>query len=115
MDDLHCQRADFDAGEPMGYSSIPSRTLRLSGTAHLHVPDDHLYFRDVDRLLSELMTFASTAIRTRKSDARTHRTPKALRAKFTIAHCGFAKLLECARLARLCAGVLASVSQRFTQ
>jgi hypothetical protein len=53
------------------------------------------------------MTFATTAIPTRKSDAKTHRTPKALRAKFTIAHCGFTKLLECAR-------VLASLSQRFT-
>ena len=54
MDDLHCQRAHFDAGEPMGYSSIPSRTLRLSSAAHLHVPDDHLYFCDLDHLLSKL-------------------------------------------------------------
>ena len=54
MDDLHCKRADFDAGEQMDYSSLSPRTVRLSGTAHLHVPDDHLHFSDVDHFLPEL-------------------------------------------------------------
>jgi hypothetical protein len=58
MDDLHCKRADFDAGQQMDYSSLSPRTVRLSGTAHLHVPDDHLHFCDVDHFLSELMSFA---------------------------------------------------------
>jgi hypothetical protein len=55
MDDLHCKRADFDAGQQMDYSSLSPRTVRLSGTAHLHVPDDHLHFCDVDHFLSELI------------------------------------------------------------
>jgi len=107
LDDLHCQRVDSYVDHPVDYPRLSSRILCVSGAAHLHMPDDHLHFFDVDRLLPELMTFATTAIRTRKSDARTHRTPKALRAKFTNAHYGFAKLLECAR-------VLASLSQGFT-
>src|SRR5215469_3531369 len=92
MDDLYCKRADFDAGQPMDHSSVSSRTLRVSSAALLHVSDAHLHFYDVDHFFSELMTFATTAIPKRKSDARTHRTPKALRARLTIAHCGFAKL-----------------------
>ena len=114
MDDLHCQRADIDPGQSMDHSSVSSRGVRVSSVAYLFVPYDNFHFYDVDRFLPELMTFVTTAIPRRKSDARTHRTPKALRAKFTIAHCGFAKLLECAQPARLGAGVLASLSQRFT-
>jgi hypothetical protein len=54
MDDLHCKRADFDAGQQMDYSSLSPRTVRLSGTTHLFVPDDNLHFYDVDHFLSKL-------------------------------------------------------------
>ena len=54
MDDLHCQRTDFDAGESMDYSSVSSRAVRLSDATDLHVPDDHLHFYDVDHFLPEL-------------------------------------------------------------
>jgi hypothetical protein len=48
------------------------------------VPNDHLYFCDLDHLLPELMSLSIlTQSRPNKSDAGTHRTPKALRAKFT--------------------------------
>jgi hypothetical protein len=84
MDDLPCERADFDAGKPVDHSSVSSRSVRISRAAHLHVPDDHLYFCDLDHLLSELMSLSIlTQSRPNESDARTHRTPKALRAKFT--------------------------------
>ena len=54
MDDLYRQRVDVDAGQPVGYSSVSSRILRVSGAAHLFVPDDHLHFCDVDHFLPEL-------------------------------------------------------------
>ena len=84
LDDLHCQRADSDVDQPMDYSSLSPRSVRISGTTHLHVPNDHLHFCDVDHFLSELMSLSIlTQSRPNESDARTHRTPKALRAKFT--------------------------------
>jgi hypothetical protein len=55
LDDLHCKRADSYVGHPVDYPSISSRTLCVSGPAHLHVPDDHLHFCYVDHLLSELV------------------------------------------------------------
>ena len=54
LDDLHCQRADSDACQPVDCSSLPSRSVRISGAAHLFVPDDHLHFCDVDHFLSKL-------------------------------------------------------------
>jgi hypothetical protein len=54
MDDLHRQRVDSDAGQPVDHSGLPSRSVRISGTAHLHVPDAYLYLCDVDYLLSKL-------------------------------------------------------------
>ena len=54
MDDLHRQRADSDAGQPMDYSSLSSRSVRISGAAHLFVPNDHLHFCDVDHFLPKL-------------------------------------------------------------
>jgi hypothetical protein len=54
MDDLQCERAGFDTRQPVDFSSLSSGILRISGAAHLHVPDDHLHFCDVDHLLSKL-------------------------------------------------------------
>jgi hypothetical protein len=54
MDDLHCKRADADACQPVAHSSVSPRTVRVSGAAHLFVPDNHLYLCDVDYLLSKL-------------------------------------------------------------
>ena len=54
MDDLHCQRVDSDASQPVDHSSVSPGTVRVSGTAHLHVPDDHLYLCDMDHLFSKL-------------------------------------------------------------
>ena len=34
--------------------AISSRSVRISGAAHLHVPDDHLHFCHVDNFLPEL-------------------------------------------------------------
>jgi hypothetical protein len=45
---------DFDVGQPMDYSSVSPRTLRISGAAHLHLPDPHLHVRHLDHLLSQL-------------------------------------------------------------
>jgi hypothetical protein len=54
MDDLHCERADFDTRQPMDSSGQSSRSVRISGAAHLRVHDDHLHFCDVDHFLPEL-------------------------------------------------------------
>ena len=55
VDDLHCKRADSDANQPMDHPSVSSRTLCLSGAAHLRVPDDHIHFCDMDHFLPELI------------------------------------------------------------
>ena len=60
LDDLHRQRIDSYVGHPVDYPSLSSRTLCVSGASHLHVPDDHLHFSDVDHFLPELKR--STAI-----------------------------------------------------
>ena len=54
LDDLHRQRIDSYVGHPVDYPSLSSRTLCVSGAAHLFVPDAHLYFCDMDHFLSEL-------------------------------------------------------------
>ena len=54
LDDLHRQRIDSYVGHPVDYPSLSSRTLCVSGAAHLFVPDDHLYFCDMDHFLSKL-------------------------------------------------------------
>jgi len=54
LDDLHCQRVDSYADQPMDYSGVSPRSVRFSGAAHLFVPDDHLYLCDVDHFLPEL-------------------------------------------------------------
>ena len=51
LDDLHRQRADSDVDQPVDYPSVSSRTVCVSGPAHLHVPDDYLHFSDVDLFL----------------------------------------------------------------
>ena len=56
MDDLHCERADFDAGQPMDHSSISPGAVRVSSATHLLVPDDYIHLSDVDRFLSKLKT-----------------------------------------------------------
>jgi len=38
----------------MDCSGVSPRTVRVSGAAHLFVPDNHLYLCDVDYLLSKL-------------------------------------------------------------
>src|SRR5262249_59165226 len=60
LDDLHYQRIDSYLGHPVDCPSLSSRTLCVSGAAHLSVPDDHLYLSDVDHFLPELKR--STAI-----------------------------------------------------
>ena len=54
MDDLHCERVDSDASQPVDHSSVSPGTVRVSGAAHLHVPDAYLYLCDMDHLLSKL-------------------------------------------------------------
>jgi len=55
LDDLHRQRVDSYADQPMDYSGVSPRTIRFSGAAHLFVPNNHLYLSDVDHFLSELV------------------------------------------------------------
>jgi len=55
LDDLHCQRVDSYVDHPVDYPRLSSRILCVSGAAHLHLPDDHLHFFDVDHFLPELV------------------------------------------------------------